>query len=206
MRLEPFTLTGESVRLEPLALHHAPALLRAADVDRQSYGYTPVPHDLAAMEAYIQWLLSDAAGDQVMPFAQVRAADDTVVGCTRYLNLTWWPQHDLPVEVEIGGTWLGAEAQRSPINTEAKLLLLTNAFEAWGVHRVAICTDALNERSRRAIERLGATFEGVLRRHRASTGHSTVAGTPRDTAAYSIIAEEWPAVRAGLQSRCGIAN
>jgi RimJ/RimL family protein N-acetyltransferase len=206
MRLEPFTLTGRAVRLEPLGMHHAPALLRAADVDRSSYGFTPVPGDLAAMQAYIQWLLDDAAGDSVVPFAQCRVSDDVVLGCTRYLNLAWWPQRPLPVEVEIGGTWLGAEGQRSPINTEAKLLLLTHAFETWGVNRVAICTDALNERSRRAIERIGATFEGILRRHRASTGHATQPGSARDTAAYSIIAEEWPAVRAGLIERCSGAG
>lgn len=203
MRLEPFTLTGHFVRLEPLAAEHAAALLRAADVDRSTYGYTPVPADLAAMQAYIEWLLGDAERDLVVPFAQRRMVDDAVVGCTRFLNVTWWPARDAPAEVEIGGTWLGAEAQRSPINTEAKLLLLTHAFEVWGVHRVAICTDALNERSRVAIERLGATFEGILRRHRASTGHATVPGTPRDTAAYSIIADEWPDVRAHLGKRCG---
>jgi RimJ/RimL family protein N-acetyltransferase len=203
MRLEPFTLTGDVVRLEPLVIEHAAGLLRAADADRSSYGYTPVPADLPAMEAYVHWLLTDAANDQVVPFAQRRISDGELVGCTRYLNVTWWPSRDLPAEVEIGGTWLGATAQRSPINTEAKLLLLTNAFETWGVHRVAICTDALNDRSRRAIERIGATFEGILRQHRASTGHATVAGTPRDTAAYSIIADEWPAIRADLRKRCG---
>lgn len=201
MRLEPFTLTGHHVVLEPLSIEHAPDLLRAAEADRSSYGYTPVPADLAGMRTYIEWLLGDAEKDLVVPFAQRRAADGVAVGCTRFLNVTWWPDRDLPVEVEIGGTWLGATAQRTPLNTEAKLLLLTHAFEAWHVHRVAICTDALNQRSRRAIERLGATFEGILRRHRASTGHATVAGTPRDTAAYSIIDDEWPAVRAGLHSR-----
>jgi RimJ/RimL family protein N-acetyltransferase len=201
MRLEPFTLAGRHVVLEPLARSHAPGLLRAAEVDRSAYGYTPVPADLVSMEAYIDWLLDDAQRDVVVPFAQRRVADGELVGCTRYLNVTWWPDRDLPVEVEIGGTWLGAAAQRTPINTEAKLLLLAHAFESWQVHRVAVCTDALNERSRRAIERIGATFEGVLRRHRASTGHATVPGTPRDTAVYSIIVEEWPDVRTHLQER-----
>jgi RimJ/RimL family protein N-acetyltransferase len=206
MRLEPFTLAGRHVVLEPLSTAHAPGLLAAADLDRSTYGYTPVPSDLSGMEAYIDWLLADAAKDVVVPFAQRRADDGALVGCTRFLNVTWWPDRDLPVEVEIGGTWLGAAAQRTPINTEAKLLLLGHAFDVWHVHRVAICTDALNERSRRAIERLGASFEGILRRHRASTGHATVPGTPRDTAAYSIIAEEWPDVRAGLRSRLGDAG
>jgi N-acetyltransferase len=203
MRLEPFTLSGEAVRLEPLAVEHAAGLLHAASIDRSSYGYTPVPADLPAMRAYIEWLLNDAQRDLVVPFSQRRMTDGALVGCTRYLNVTWWPQRDLPTEVEIGGTWLGADAQRGPINTEAKLLLLSHAFDTWGVHRVAICTDALNERSRRAIERLGATFEGILRQHRASTGHATIAGTARDTAVYSIIADEWPSVRSDLRRRCG---
>ena len=108
-----------------------------------------------------------------------------------------------PDEVEVGGTWLAADAQRSPINTEAKLLLLTNAFEAWEVRSVAICTDARNDRSRRAIERLGATFEGVLRQHRASTAAGE-AGTLRDTAVYAIIAAEWPGIKdVGLRDRAG---
>jgi RimJ/RimL family protein N-acetyltransferase len=203
MRLRPFTLTGRFVALEPLATHHAPDLLHAADEDRSTYGYTPVPADLASMEAYVRWLLDDAARDVVVPFAQRRLADGRLVGCTRYLNVLWWPDREWPAEVEIGGTWLSASAQRTAINTEAKLLLLTQAFDVWGVNRVAICTDALNERSRRAIERLGATFEGILRRHRASTGHATVPNTARDTAVYSIIPDEWPGVRAGLAKRCG---
>jgi RimJ/RimL family protein N-acetyltransferase len=153
------------------------------------------------MDAYIDWLLADAERDLVVPFAQRRAADGALVGCTRFLNVTWWAGRDLPTEVEVGGTWLSASAQRTAINTEAKLLLLGHAFDVWQVHRVAICTDARNERSRRAIERIGATFEGVLRRHRASMGDATVPGSPRDTAVFSVVADEWPAVRAALRSR-----
>ena len=204
MRLEPFTLTGATVRLEPLAIDHAPALLSAADVDRRSYGYTPVPADLGAMQAYIEWLRADAQLDLVVPFAQRRTSDGAIVGCTRFLNLAWWPQHELPTEVEIGGTWLGATAQRSPINTEAKLLMLTHAFEQWHVHRVAICTDALNENSRRAIERIGATFEGILRqppsvhwprhRERHAARHCGVLDHHRGVAAGSRRSQEalWP--------------
>ena len=91
------------------------------------------------------------------------------------MNLVWWPGREAPVEVEVGGTWLAAAAQRTPINTEAKVLLLRHAFEVWQVGRVAICTDARNDRSRNAIERIGATFEGVLRRHRPATGHLSTA-------------------------------
>lgn len=203
MRLEPFTLTGTHVQLEPLTLAHAPALLAAGNRDRDTYGYTPVPADEAAMDAYIRWLLADAERDLVVPFVQRRLSDDAPVGCTRFLNVTWYAGRDTPAEVEIGGTWLAADAQRSPINTEAKLLLLTKAFDDWQVFRVAICTDARNQRSRAAIERLGATFEGILRRHRANTGHLTEPGKARDTAAYSIIDEEWPAVRRRLQEGLG---
>ena len=111
-----------------------------------------------------------------------------------------------PAEVEIGGTWLAADAQRTALNTEAKLLLLTHAFEMWEVHRVAICTASDNERSRRAIERLGASFEGILRNHRALIGDAvTTPGLPRDSALYSIIDREWPTIRARLTERLGAA-
>jgi RimJ/RimL family protein N-acetyltransferase len=201
MRLEPFSLRGDAVTLEPLEPGHAAPLLAAADEDRSSFGYTQVPADLAEMSAYIEGLRRDAARDLVVPFVQRRAADRAFVGCTRFMNLAWWPDRDLPVEVEIGGTWLSAHAQRSGVNTDAKLLMLRHAFDVWLVHRVAICTDARNMGSRRAIERLGATLEGVLRNHRAAMGHATTAGMPRDTAAYSIIASEWPLVRERLEAR-----
>ena len=201
MRVRPFHLTGHHVHLGPLDTTHVPALLAAADADRSAFGYTLVPADEGAMVRYVDGLLADAAADTAVPFVQCDASSGIPVGCTRFLNVVWWPGRDTPAEVEIGGTWLAASAQRTPLNTEAKLLLLSHAFEGWGVHRVAICTDARNERSRRAIERLGATFEGVLRRHRASQGHAVEAGTPRDTAAYSIIADEWERVCDGLQAR-----
>jgi N-acetyltransferase len=201
MRLEPTTLTGTHVQLEPLRRDHAAELVAAGNRDRSTYGYTPVPADLAAMEQYIDGLLTDAERDTVQPFVQRRLPEGDLVGCTRYLNIQWYPQRRSPAEVEIGGTWLAGDAQRTPLNTEAKLLLLTQAFDVWGVFRVAICTDARNERSRAAIERLGATLEGILRSHRMNTGHLTEPGRPRDTAAYSIIAAEWPAVRARLEER-----
>ena len=117
-----------------------------------------------------------------------------MVGCTRFLNPLWPLGREHPDEVEIGGTWLSTSAQRSAINTEAKLLLLTHAFETWHVQRVAICTDARNAQSRRAIERLGARFEGELRRHRRSTraGEGT---RLRDTATYAITIDDWPTVQ-----------
>jgi RimJ/RimL family protein N-acetyltransferase len=201
MRLEAFTLTGSHVRLEPLDAAHADDLLAAANRDRSTYGFTSVPDDLPSMHSYIAGLLADAQRDVAVPFVQRRVATGDLVGCTRYLNVGWLPQREAPAEVEIGGTWLATDAQRSPVNTQAKLLLLGHAFEQWQVHRVAICTDARNERSRAAIERLGASFEGILRHHRTSAGHLTEQGRPRDTASYSIIPDEWPAVRARLQER-----
>jgi len=203
VRLDPIVLTGDHVQLEPLGTHHADELLDAARRDTGTFGFTTVPEDLPSMQAYIEGLLADAQRDQVMPFAQRRLVDGVAVGCTRYMNIAWWATRPTPAEVEVGGTWLAADAQRSAINTEAKLLLLTQAFEDWQVFRVAVCTDALNTRSRTAIERIGATFEGVLRNHRQSAGHLGTPGTARDTAVYSIIAAEWPAVRRRLTERLG---
>lgn len=201
MRLEPLTIVGTHVRLEPLTHDHAAALVDAGNRDRSTYGYTPVPADLDGMHAYIDGLLADAQRDAAMPFVQRRLDGGDVVGCTRFLNIQWYPNRATPAEVEVGGTWLASDAQRSAINTEAKLLLLRHAFEEWAVFRVAICTDARNERSRAAIERLGATLEGVLRNHRPNAGHLTEPGLARDTAAYSIIATEWSAVRTRLEER-----
>lgn len=203
MRLEAFTLTGRHVQLEPLAVAHAAELTAAADRDRTTYGWTAVPEDEAAMSRYIDALLQDAARDLVVPFAQRRLADGSLVGCTRLMSLVWLPGRHLPAEAEIGGTWLAADAQRSAVNSEAKLLLLTHAFEVWQVQRVAVCTDERNERSRAAIERLGATFEGVLRNHRMNAGRHTTPG-PRHTAVYSILPDEWPAIRRRLQERLGV--
>jgi len=204
MRLEPTVLRGTHVHLEPLSAAHAEELAAAAARDRSTFGHTVVPDGVQAMAAYIDGLLADAERGSALPFAQRRAhagrpAD--VVGCTRFMNVVWWPGRGTPAEVEIGGTWLAADAQRTPLNTEAKLLLLSHAFDALGVFRVAICTDARNAQSRTAIERLGATFEGILRNHRPSAGQLGTPGRPRDTAAYSIIDSEWPTIRARLQER-----
>jgi RimJ/RimL family protein N-acetyltransferase len=127
------------------------------------------------------------------------------VGATRFLNVEFWkwppgsPRQrgtDVPDVVEIGGTWLAPSVQRTGINTEAKLLMLTHAFETWRVHRVSFLTDARNTRSRAAILRLGARFDGVLRANRVASD-----GGIRDTAAYSIVEGEWPEVKAGLLSK-----
>ncbi len=203
MRMKPFTLAGRHLSLVPLAKAHAPALQAAADRDRSTYGHTVVPSDLAAMQTYIDGLLRDAEHDTAVPFAQVRTSDQSPVGCTRFMNVVWWPGRGTPAEVEVGGTWLAVDAQRSPINTEAKLMLLTHAFDTWRVFRVALCTDAANTRSRDAIERIGASFEGILRRHRPSAGHFGTPGEARDSAMFSITDHEWPAVRDRLRERLG---
>jgi RimJ/RimL family protein N-acetyltransferase len=222
MKLPSPTLTGRHVRLEQLGVEHIEALVAAANEDRSTYTWTAVPATVEAMTAYVTGLLADQERGEVVPFVQRRTTDDAPVGCTRFLRLEWWAAPGaaavdpagaagrtsvvragvgstaLADELEIGGTWLAASAQRTPINTEAKLLLLRHAFDEWHVARVAVCTDARNTRSRTAIERIGATFEGILRRHRASY----VAGEgARDSAMYSVIAPEWPAVEAGLVAR-----
>jgi len=183
--------------LEPLATEHVDAIALAGSGDRSTFAYTQVPDGGDEASDYVTWLLDDAAHDRATPFVQRRVDDATVVGCTRFLNPAWPLGRDHPDEVEIGGTWLSSSAQRTAINTEAKLLLLTHAFEVWNVQRVAVCTDARNDQSRRAIERLGARFEGVLRRHRRST-HTGDGDRLRDTAAYAITIDDWPDVQAML--------
>jgi RimJ/RimL family protein N-acetyltransferase len=197
--LSVVALSGRFVILEPLRADHVDEITLAGSGDRTSFGYTQVPHGRAEAAEYVRWLLDDAAHGRAAPFVQRRVDDRVAVGCTRFLNPLWPLGRVDPDEVEVGGTWLAASAQRTPVNTEAKLLLLTHAFDVWKAQRVAICTDARNEQSRRAIERLGATFEGVMRRHRRSTRAGEDA-TLRDTATYSIIAEEWPAIGARLRT------
>ena len=201
----PVVLEGRWVRLEPLTVEHAAALLRAASGPRETYGLTLVPDTLAEAAAYIETALREEAARRSLPFATVDRATGRVVGSTRFLNIEFWTwpagnAHqrgaERPDVVEIGATWLAAAAQRTPINTEAKLLMLTHAFDRWRVHRVSLMTDARNERSRAAILRLGARFDGVLRAARPASD-----GAIRDTAAFSILEAEWPAVRANLEAR-----
>ncbi len=201
-RLNVGQLTGRYVAMEPLALDHVDAIASAGSGDRATFGYTQVPDGTGEAAEYVTWLLDDATHHRAAPFVQRRLADGVIVGCTRFLNPAWPLGRTDPDEVEIGGTWLAPSAQRTPINTEAKLLLLTHAFDVWSVQRVAICTDARNEQSRRAIERLGAPFEGVLRHHRRST-RAGDGGRLRDTAAYAITDDDWGAVRTRLAHRIG---
>jgi N-acetyltransferase len=205
MRLRPVVLEGRYVRLEPLTRGHARALAAAASGPRDTYALTTVPEGEPGALGYIETALRDEEAERSLPFATVAKSTGRVVGSTRFLNIEFWswpPGHalqrgeDVPDVAEIGATWLAAEAQRTAINTEAKLLMLTHAFEAWRVHRVSLMTDARNERSRNAILRVGARFDGVIRAHRPSSD-----GLIRDTAAFSILESEWPAVKRRLHSR-----
>jgi len=192
-------LQGRIVRLEPLSLEHVPALVAAATEQRSTYAYTAVPEQLDDMTDYVKVALAERDAGRVVPYATFKR--DRVVGSTRFLDLDYWSPRVVggaPSVVEIGSTWLAASVQRSGVNTEAKLLMLSHAFETWRVHRVTFKTDARNERSRRAIERIGATFEGIRRAHVVATD-----GTIRDSAYYSIIASEWPAVK---QHLCALAQ
>jgi RimJ/RimL family protein N-acetyltransferase len=206
--LTPVLLCGASVRLEPLALDHLAGLLEAATGPRESFALTTVPPDALAMKRYIATALEWHARGAALPFATVDARTDRVVGSTRFGNVErWdWPAGSAharppacPDAVEIGWTWLHPSAQRTAINTEAKLLLLGHAFEAWRVHRVTLKTDARNARSRAAIARLGARLDGVLRGHMPAAD-----GGVRDSAVYSLVASEWPTVQARLRERLGI--
>jgi RimJ/RimL family protein N-acetyltransferase len=193
--IAPVLLEGRGVRLEPLDRTHVEGLAAAAAEDRSTYGWTWVPDGPAAMAEYVTEALAQHAAGEQLPFA-IRSSATGVVGSTRFLDIACWDDPTTPSVVEVGSTWLAASAQRTPINTAAKLLLLTHAFETWGVRRVSLKTDARNERSRAAILRIGARFEGVRRAHMPA-----VDGTVRDSAYYSITAEEWPAVRDGLEAR-----
>jgi RimJ/RimL family protein N-acetyltransferase len=196
----PVVLGGRHVRLEPLTPAHAPALAAAAAGDRSTFGFTPVPDGDSAAASYVAGLLADAGRGLVLPFATL-LPDGEVVGATRFLGLEYWPVDEerppgVPVVAEIGGTWLAPKVQRTAVNTEAKLLMLTHAFETWRVLRVSLKTDSRNARSRAAIERLGARFDGVLRAHSPAAD-----GGLRDTAFFSILATEWPSARQGLLAR-----
>ena len=194
--------------LEPLTIEHAPALVEAASQDRSTFGFTAVPDGIEEMLNYVRNLLGSHKAGQDVPFVQRRVNSEgslgEVVGCSRFMNIAFPLARTLsgvlvPDGVEIGGTWLAKSAQRTSINTEAKLMLMTYAFETWRVQRVAICTDERNEQSRRAIERIGGIFEGVLRSDRPSWVASEK-GNLRNTAVYSVVSAEWPEVKSRLTS------
>lgn len=208
--LTPFTLEGHGVRLEPLTAAHAADLAEAAAGGHSAYTWVPDgPQDA---RRYVDAALAGARDGRSVPFAIRDSADGRVVGSSRFLDLdvfAWpppWPpgvgrgpepsDEQPPTVAEIGSTWLAASARGTGVNPACKLLMLAHAFETWGVARVTLKTDARNKASRAAIDRLGASFEGVRRAHGPASD-----GTIRDTAYFSILAAEWPAVRDHLQHR-----
>jgi N-acetyltransferase len=202
--VEAPVLAGTHVRLEPLTHAHVEGLAAAAAEDSSPYQWTDVPQGPERVADYIATALAAQAAGNALPFATVRLADGRVIGSTRFFDIErWrWPAGHPnagragPDGCEIGYTWLAASAIRTAANTEAKLLMLSHAFETWRVHRVCFHTDMRNERSRNALLRLGASFEGALRAHRLASDL-----TPRDSARYSIVASEWPWVRQRLVKR-----
>jgi RimJ/RimL family protein N-acetyltransferase len=184
--IAPVILEGESVRLEPLGQEHAQGLyIRGRSETDWQYLPRSCFVDLPDMR---QWIDEALAAPDHQPFAIIETARDKPVGSTRYLSIR--PEHRA---LEIGWTWLAQESQRTGINTEAKLLLLAHAFERLGCVRVEFKTDARNLRSQRALERIGATREGVLRNHMIVQGNFH-----RDSVFFSVIAREWPAVKERL--------
>jgi RimJ/RimL family protein N-acetyltransferase len=186
--IRPLTLTGHHVRLEPLAPAHHDGLVAAAeDGALWKLWYTSVPEP-QAMAAEITRRLGLQESGSMAPFTVFAAPEGQIVGMTTYMNID-----SANRRVEIGSTWYARAVQRSGLNTEAKLLLLTHAFEALDCIAVEFRTHFLNHQSRRAIERLGAKLDGILRCHARAKD-----GSLRDTCVYSITAAEWPAIRSHL--------
>ena len=190
-RIEPVVLEGKHVRLEPLAPGHLPGLVQAGR-DARIWRWMPLDGSTPeGMAAIVDGALAAQAAGSELPFVTVERATGRVVGSTRYLALA--PAH---LRLEIGWTWIDPEFQRSAVNSEAKLLGLAHAFETLGIRRVEFKTDALNEQSRAAILGIGAQYEGIFRKHMVMPGDRA-----RDSAYYSVIDTEWPAVRTHLQAR-----
>jgi RimJ/RimL family protein N-acetyltransferase len=186
LNVRPLVLEGSAVRLEPLSQVHAQGLYNRGR-EQSDWAYRP-RSSFVDMADTRQWIDEALATPGHLAFAIIEKHKGRAVGSTRYLNIR--PDH---LGMEIGWTWLGREWQRTPLNTEAKLLLLQHAFERLGCVRVEFKTDARNERSQRAIERIGATREGTLRQHMIVQGDYR-----RDSVYFSVIDEEWPAVKARL--------
>ena len=212
MRVGPITLEGLHVRLEPMTQAHAgPLITAAADGELWNTQVTIIPRPEGVRD-YIQFAIDGFAQGNQLPFVIVRKSNDRastdvhfagsagappaskiddVVGSTRFYDI--FPKDR---KCAIGYTWLARSAQRTPINTECKLLLLTHAFETWKCVRVELITDVLNEQSRNAILRLGAKQEGILRKHLILPS-----GRVRDSVFFSIVDDEWPEVKARLEAK-----
>lgn len=198
-KLEGPVLEGALVRLEPLEQRHTAELAVAAEENRQTYDFTWVPraHEVGD---YVDAQLARAATGTLAPYAQISLASGLAVGATSYWEPRSWRSDEQLDAVEVGFTWLAGSAQGTGINAEAKLLLFRHAFTQWGVSRVDLKTDARNTRSRAAIASVGARFEGVLR----NWSRSWAPGEDdrlRDSAIFSITAEEWPRCERRLVER-----
>jgi N-acetyltransferase len=191
MRFEPTVLNGVHVRLEPLRIEHVTELSAVArDPELWRWTVSRV-RDEADMREYIQQALDGQQQGNALPFIIREQGTDRAIGSTRFGNIDAFNRR-----AEIGWTWVGAAWQRSAVNTECKLLLMRHAFDEHGCNRVEFKTDALNEKSRNALRGIGAMEEGILRQHMV-----TLSGRIRDSVYFSVIASEWPAVRAHLEAR-----
>ena len=194
MEIKPVVLTGKYVRLEPMTEEHVPGLAEIGVGqtfwDFMLYGNINTVDD---MRNWVMDILARAEKGTDLPFVAIHLASGRVAGATRYLNI-------MPKDrgLEIGGTWYGPEFQRTPVNTECKYVLLQHAFETLGCIRVQLKTDLRNERSQKAIERIGAVKEGILRNHMILPD-----GRYRDSVYYSILDTEWPAVKKKLEGIMG---
>lgn len=191
LKLEPVTLAGRHLRLEPLRIEHVPALAEAGDDPAIWTWYPHSAHGPERMRAWVQQALDGQAAGTVLPFVQVDVASGRVIGSTRFGAIE--ASHR---RAEIGWTWLNPAFQRTAANTESKYLMLRHAFETLGLVRVEFKTDSGNQASRRALARIGATEEGIFRNHMIVEG-----GRLRHSVYFSIIDSDWPAVKAGLERK-----
>ena len=193
MKVEPVILDGELVRLEPMKIEHHSALCEVGLVEEL---WRLIPTQVGSPETmmeYIETALDDQIRGSALPFVTIEKSKNKIVGSTRFANI------DVNnLRAEIGWTWINPAWQRSFVNTEAKFLMLAYAFETWNCIRVELKTDALNEKSRNAILRLGAKQEGIFRQHMICHG-----GRLRDTVYFSILDNEWPSVKENLLGKLG---
>ena len=193
MDIRPVILEGFHVRLEPLTPDHHAGLVAVHDPTVMQWFPTPAV-DAAGLRTFIETALDEQAKGTSLPFATVDRANGTVAGSTRFLAIDRAHRR-----AEIGSTWIGRRWQRTALNTEAKLLMMTLAFEVWGALRIEFKTDSLNTQSRTALARLGAVEEGTFRNHMVTTS-----GRIRHSVWYSVIAEEWPKLKAQLSARLAL--
>jgi RimJ/RimL family protein N-acetyltransferase len=191
LRIEPVVLEGRHLRLEPLSRAHQAGLCEVG-LAEQLWRWIPTPvRNREDMAAYVELALKEQANGVSLPFAQIEKATGRAIGSTRYMNIERTHRR-----LEIGCTWIGPAWQRTAVNTEAKYLLLRHAFETLGCLRVELKTDSLNEKSRAAILRIGATEEGIFRNHMI-----TSSGRIRHTVYFSVVDSEWPEVKLRLERR-----